>query len=113
MVRFKPIFILAVTLVFFQADLTAQTKTINTLLEGKSQVSTDTLENKINSMAQKLPQLPDSLLPSFHQVNSIRNRFNLQADSLKNEYEQSISRIDVRTNKISSTIDSLQDLNLP
>jgi hypothetical protein len=86
-----------------------------------SQTKADTAQQKIASASDKinvdsltqLPQLPDSLLPSFHKVDSIRNEFNEKADSLKNGYEHAVSKIDVASGKINHIIDSLQHLNLP
>ena len=80
----------------------------------------DSLGNKIDSFNQKissiptgLPQLPDSLLPAYNKVNAIRHEFNEKADSLKNEYQTAISKIDKQTHKINNTIDSLEHLKLP
>jgi hypothetical protein len=72
----------------------------------------DSAELKLAS-ASTLPQLPDSLLPSFHKVDSIRNKFNTQADSLRNQYEQAIAKIDGPAQKLTGKIDSLQSLSLP
>jgi hypothetical protein len=80
-------------------------------LQQKMASATDRVN--IDSLQQKLPQLPDSLLPSFQKVDSIRNSFNLGADSIKNEYQSAIAKIDARKNKINQSIDSLQRLNLP
>jgi hypothetical protein len=85
------------------------------------QTKVDTLQQKIASASDKvnidsltkLPQLPDSLLPSFHKVDSIRNEFNEKADSLKNKYQESVSKIDAARGKVNHTIDSLQTLNRP
>jgi hypothetical protein len=86
-----------------------------------AQTKVDTLQKKITSASNKinvdsltrLPQLPDSLLPSFHKVDSIRNEFNEKGDSLKNGYEQTVSKIDAASGKVNRTIDSLRNLNLP
>jgi hypothetical protein len=85
-------------------------------------VSVDSLQQKVasvtdkvnvDSLQQKLPQLPDSLMPSFHKVDSIRTSFNLGADSIRNEYQSAIAKIDAQKNKVNSTIDSLQRFKLP
>jgi hypothetical protein len=86
-----------------------------------AQTKADTVQQNIASASDKinidsltqLPQLPDSLLPSFHKVDSIRNEFNKKADSLKNGYEHAVSKIDAASGKVNHTIDSLQNLNLP
>lgn len=54
-----------------------------------------------------LPQLPDSLLPSFQKMDSIRNEFNTEADSLRTQYQQAPAQ------KLSNKIDSFQRLDLP
>jgi hypothetical protein len=86
-----------------------------------AQIKADTVQQKIASASDKinvdsltqLPQLPDSLLPSFHKVDSIRNEFNEKADSLKNGFENAVSKIDAASVRVNHTIDSLQNLNLP
>lgn len=92
------------------------------LTSATGKVKVDSLQQKLasvtdkvsaDSLQQKLPQLPDSLMPSFHKVDSIRTSFNKNADSLRNEYQSAIGKIDTQKNKINGTIDSLQRLNLP
>src|SRR5688500_16907867 len=68
---------------------------------------------KIDSLLKKVAHLPDSLVPSFHKIDSIRNQLNLAADSIQTEYENTVSRIDAQTKKLNQSIDSLRDLNLP
>jgi hypothetical protein len=54
------------------------------MLTSFAQTKVDTQQQTIASASDKanidsltqLPQLPDSLLPSFHKVDSIRNKFN-------------------------------------
>jgi hypothetical protein len=88
----------------------------------------DTVQYKIDALKQKnssfasysgndslshLPNLPDSLLPSFNKMDSIRNGFNKEADSLKNAYEHELTKIDKATITIKGKIDSLGRLQLP
>jgi hypothetical protein len=86
------------------------------------QTSTDSLRQNIasasqnfsaDSLSQKLLSLPDSLLPSFQKIDSIRNGFSLAADSLQVKYDDSISKIDEQSKRLTTAIDSLQRLNLP
>ncbi len=74
-------------------------------------VSTDT--QTISSIPTNLPLLPDSLLPLYNKLNSVRDEFNQKADSLQNDYQIMISKIDTRALKINDAIDSLQNLKLP
>lgn len=87
-----------------------------------AQQKVDTLQQKVgsaidkvnvDSLQSKLPQLPDSLLPSYEKLNSIRNSFNNEADSLKTGYQKSVSKLDAVTNKLNRSKDSLQNLSLP
>jgi Cu/Ag efflux protein CusF len=86
------------------------------------QMSTDSLGQKfasasqnfnVDSFSQKILPSPDTLLPSFQKIDSIRNGFNLAADSLQTKYQKTISEIGAQTRRITLTIDSLQRLNLP
>ena len=86
------------------------------------QISTDSLAQKIvsasqnfnpDSINQKVVQFPDTLLPSFQKLDSIRNGFSLTADSLQTKYQKTISSLDAQTKRITATVDSLQRLNLP
>ena len=85
-----------------------------------AQVQVDSMSQKLDAVTSKINPdsllnvqlLPDSLLPSFHKVDSIRNKFTLAADSLQNQYRNTLSKIDQYTNKINSRIDSLSKLNL-
>jgi hypothetical protein len=92
----------------------------------KAQVSTDSLKQKSDSILNrveklasrldsvpKLPTLPDSLLPSFHRLDTIRNEFNKEALTIKSEYDNSISGIDALQTKLNSKIDSRGKLGLP
>jgi hypothetical protein len=72
----------------------------------------DGLASKLDSLP-KLPALPDSLMPSFHKLDSVRIDFNKEALAIKSEYTESISRIDAQQKKLNSKIDSLGKLNLP
>jgi hypothetical protein len=70
------------------------------------------LTSKLDSIP-KLPTLPDSLLPSFGKLDSIRNSFNQEAGALKSEFTESMSKIDSQQKKLNAKIDSLGKLNLP
>lgn len=74
----------------------------------------DLVSEKVNfdSLQPKLPQLPDSLLPSFQKVDSIRTAFIREGDSIKTQYQNAVSEIGSQTQKINRRIDSLQHLNL-
>jgi hypothetical protein len=74
---------------------------------------TKTDQVNIDSLQSQLPQLPDSLKPSYQKLDSIRTAFNSEADSLKNKYEQAVSKLDRYTNKLTHSKDSLEKLNLP
>ena len=63
-------------------------------------------------MGNQLTQLPDSLLPAYHRIDSIRISFNQKADSLQSEYRNALSKIDAHANKINGRIDSLSHLNI-
>ncbi len=74
-----------------------------------AQLHSDSLVHKVNSVSQRfridsienhLQPLPDSLLPSFHKLDSIRTAFNLTADSIQTTYERAVSKIDAKTGKI-------------
>jgi hypothetical protein len=67
----------------------------------------------IDSLQGKLPQLPDSLMPSFQRIDSIRNGFNNEADSLKNKYQSAIGNLEGQQQKLNHHIDSLEHLKLP
>lgn len=71
-------------------------------------ISVDSLEQQLD-----LPQLPDSLLPPYQTVDSIRSAFNQEADSIKSEYQSAVSKIESQQGRITNKIDSLQQLNLP
>jgi hypothetical protein len=79
----------------------------------------DSLRNKFTAKVDQVnidslqPQLPDSLKPSYQKLDSIRSAFNLEADSLKKSYEETLARLDVKTIKLKHSRDSLQNLNLP
>jgi hypothetical protein len=73
-------------------------------------VNVDSLQAKLQP---KLPQLPDTLLPSFQKLDSIRTSFNQEADSLKNKYDKSMAKLDAATGKLTHARDSLQNLKLP
>jgi hypothetical protein len=86
------------------------------------QISTDSLVEKIastsqdfivDSLSQKLFPLPDTLAPSLQKIDSLRNAFNLAADSLQTKYQKAISSVDAETRRITVTLDSLQRLKLP
>lgn len=73
----------------------------------------DGITQKLDSLSPQLPTLPDSLMPSFEKLDSIRNDFNKEAFAIKDEYHKSISSIDGEAKKINHKIDSLGKLNLP
>lgn len=86
-----------------------------------AQGTLDSLQQKIALVSEKvdfdslqpnLPQLPDSLLPSFQKVDSIRTAFIREGDSIKTQYQHAVSEIGSQTRKINQRIDSLQHLNL-
>jgi hypothetical protein len=56
---------------------------------------------------------PDSLLPSYYEIDSIRHNFNLAADSLRAHYKNAVSKIDGKTRRLNKSVDSLAKLNLP
>lgn len=66
----------------------------------------------VDSLQAGLRQLPDSLMPAYRKIDSIRNAFNGAADSIQQEYHHSLSRIDSAAHKIQRTIDSASHLNL-
>lgn len=66
----------------------------------------------VDSLPNRLPHLPDSLLPAYYTIDSIRNDFNRTTDSLKNAYAESRQKIDDRINAVNKRIDSLQHLGL-
>ncbi|HEY0656561.1 MAG TPA: hypothetical protein VGD65_25685, partial [Chryseosolibacter sp.] len=87
-----------------------------------AQEKTDSIKTKINatvnkysvdSLTSKLNPLPDSLLPSYRKVDSIKTEFSQKAQSIKHSYDSSIARIDDSRKRVNSKIDSLQRLNLP
>ena len=90
-------------------------------LAATAQVQGDSPQRKIDgaldkidldSLGNQLTQLPDSLLPAYHRIDSIRISFNQKADSLQSEYRNALSRIDAHANKINGRIDSLSHLNI-
>jgi Skp family chaperone for outer membrane proteins len=90
-------------------------------LAASAQVQPDSLQHKIastlnkidvDSIDNRLAQLPDSLLPAYHKIDSIRTGFNERLDSLQAEYQNALSKIDDRTKKINNRIDSLSHLNI-
>lgn len=101
------------TIVLFSLCAAAFGQTKSDSLQQKAASATDKITSvNIDSLSQ-LPQLPDSLLPSFHKVDSIRSQFNLEADSIKTQYQNEVGKIDAQTSKLNHKIDSLQSLNLP
>jgi hypothetical protein len=86
-----------------------------------AQTQPDSVHQRTNALGEKinvdsltrLPQLPDSLLPSYKKVDSIRNDFNEQAGKIKNEYDSTLTDIESEKAKLTGAIDSLQKLNLP
>jgi hypothetical protein len=90
-------------------------------LTAPAQVNIDSVQQKLDivfqtdldSLQNRLTNLPDSLLPSYHKIDSIRKDFNLAAESLRNQYTTTLSNIDAETNRLSTTVDSLRVLKLP
>ena len=105
------------TIILFLAIISVASAQINNDSVGQKNDSLkakiDAFNQKISSIPTEFPQLPDSLLPSYNKLNFIRNDFNQKADSVENEYQKTISKIDAQTNKINGSIDSLQNLKLP
>ena len=66
-----------------------------------------------DSLKQQLPQLPDTLLPSFQKLDSIRSEFTLEADSIQQKYKRAVAEIETTTQTVNHTLDSLQKLDLP
>jgi hypothetical protein len=71
----------------------------------------DSLQSKTQQLTN--PQLPDSVKTTWHKVDSIRNDFNYEADSLRNGFQKSTGAIDAETAKVQYAIDSLNSLQLP
>lgn len=70
----------------------------------------------LDSVQQKLakpPQLLDSLKTTWLKVDSVRTSFNQSSDSLKVEYQSSITKVDSQIKGIQQQMDSLNNLNLP
>jgi hypothetical protein len=80
-----------------------------------AQIIGDSLTQKASSTLNQsnIDSIQQNLLPSFHEIDAIRNNFNLAADSILTEYQKSISKIHDETNKVNRSIDSLRRLNLP
>jgi hypothetical protein len=75
-----------------------------------AQTRTDSLKQKLTT----LPDLPDSTAKaSLQKVDSITHQFNIQADSLKNQYTVSMAKIDAESQSLNHKIDSLNNLKLP
>ena len=70
-------------------------------------------ELKLDSASRYLSQLPDTLLPIFYKIDSLRNGFNLAADTIHTKYQETIVKVDAETNQLNGTIDSLNRLQLP
>ncbi len=91
-------------------------------LATSAQVQPDSLQQKIahaldkinlDSLQGNLPQLPDSLLPAYKKIDSVRASFNLKADSIQTEYQHALAKIDAQTNRLNHRVDSLTRLNVP
>lgn len=65
-----------------------------------------------DSLQQDLAQLPDSLLPAYNKVDSIRAAFNQRADSLQTEYRNALADIDALTGRLKNRADSLSRLHV-
>jgi hypothetical protein len=76
-----------------------------------AQQTADSLQAKIDNIS--LPELPDSVKSNWQRVDSVRNDFNLKADSLKDNYQQSVGVIDKQTGELRHEIDSLNNLKIP
>jgi hypothetical protein len=58
-------------------------------------------------------QLPYSLSPSFQKLDSIRNEFTIEADSMQEKYQQAVRVIEEKNRTLINAIDSLEKLDLP
>lgn len=67
----------------------------------------------VDSLTAKLNPLPDSLLPAYRKVDSIKTEFNSKAQSLKHGYDSATGKVDASRARINATIDSLENLKLP
>ena len=66
-----------------------------------------------DSLSLKVIQVPDTLLPVFQKMDSIRLDFNLAADSISNQYQNTVSKIDAESKKLNQKLDSLHRLDSP
>lgn len=76
-------------------------------------VATTSQKFSVDSISQKLLLSPDTLLPALQKIDSIRHSFNLEADSLQSKYQKTISKIDAQSKRLTTAIDSLQQLKMP
>lgn len=103
----------ALAVIFLISCLYTATRGQGTLDSLSEKVMSATEKYDPDSLQEQLPQLPDSLLPAYSKIDSIRIAFNQEADSLETQYKQEISKIDRRANKLNNRIDSLSNLQLP
>ena len=67
----------------------------------------------ICSLEESVSQRPGSFLPTFQRLDSISNKFTLEADSTQQTYRHAVAEIQSKTRTVNNTIDSLAKLNLP
>lgn len=103
----------AFALIFLISALCTATRAQGTLDSLSQKVISATEKYDRDSLQQQLPQLPDSLLPAYDKIDSIRIAFNQEADSIESRYKQEISKIDQQTNELKGRIDSVANLKLP
>lgn len=99
---------LLLSLLLLLPTLTLAQIGINPTLRG-----VDEAGSNLDSLTQKVSLLPDSLLPAYTRIDSIRNRFNTSADSIQNQYQKAVTDINQQSDKINKKIDSLGQLRLP
>lgn len=96
-------------MIAISAQLFAQEKVDSVKLKVNKTVD----KYSVDSLAAKLNPLPDSLLPAYRKVDSVKTEFTQKAQSLKHSYDSTIGKIDESRVKVNSKIDSLQNLKLP
>jgi hypothetical protein len=104
----KDLFVLLLFLTI-SAKNTAQV-TVESLQE---KISLELTKTNLDSPLIQLTQLPDSLLPSYYKLDSIRTEINSTTDSIRNKYQDAVSKIEEEKNIVNNYIDSLRALNLP
>jgi hypothetical protein len=74
-----------------------------------------TISGSLNSdsLQQNLHQLPDTLLRPMQRLDSMHSEFVLEADRMQQKYQQTIAEVEARTERVNTSLDSLQKLDLP